>query len=104
MTTAVALPEPALDLETPKTEAPAPREAAPTSTGDASILLATVYGGSSAAGQGLAASVGGALYGNLSTNTINQIIVNTETNALAAFYGTTLSYWARPPQRPRYPN
>jgi subtilase-type serine protease len=75
--------------------AAAPREAAPTSTGDASILLATVYGGSSTAAQGLAASVGGALYGNLSTNTINQIIVNTETNALAAFYGTALSYWAR---------
>jgi uncharacterized protein with beta-barrel porin domain len=73
----------------------APREAAPTSTGDASILLATVYGGSSASAQALASSVGGALYGNLSTNTINQIIVNTETNALAALYGTSMSYWAR---------
>ena len=75
--------------------AAAPREAAPVSTGDASILLATVYGGSSTAAQALANSVGGALYGNLSTNTINQIIVNTETNALAAFYGTSLSYWTR---------
>jgi hypothetical protein len=28
-------------------------------------------------------------------NTIDQIIVNTETNALAAFYGTSLSYWSR---------
>ncbi len=37
----------------------------------------------------------GGLNGTLSTNTINQIIVNTETNALAAFYGTSLSYWTR---------
>jgi subtilase-type serine protease len=73
----------------------APREGAPAGTGDASILLATVYGGSTPAAQALASSVGGALYGNLSKNTINQIIVNTETNALAAFYGTSLSYWSR---------
>ncbi len=73
----------------------APREQAPTGGPDASILLATIYGGSTAAAQGLANSVGGALDGNLSTATINQIIVNTETNALAAFYGTSLSYWAR---------
>jgi uncharacterized protein with beta-barrel porin domain len=33
--------------------------------------------------------------GSLQTSTINQIIVNTETNALAAFYGTPLSYWSR---------
>ena len=38
---------------------------------------------------------GSGLLGNLSTNTINQIIVNTETNALAAFFGTSLSYWSR---------
>jgi outer membrane autotransporter protein len=75
--------------------AQAPREQAPTGGPDASILLATVYGGSTPAAQGLANSVGGALYGNLSTATINQIIVNTETNAIAAFYGTSLSYWAR---------
>ena len=37
----------------------------------------------------------GGLYGQLSTATINQIVVNTETNALAAFYGTSLSYWSR---------
>lgn len=73
----------------------APREQAPTGGPDASILLSTLYGGSTAAAQGLASSVGGALYGNLSTATINQIIVNTETNALAAFYGTSLSYWSR---------
>jgi uncharacterized protein with beta-barrel porin domain/membrane-associated phospholipid phosphatase len=73
----------------------APREQAPTNASDASILLATLYGGSSTAAKGLAASVGGALYGNLSTNTINQIIVNTENNALSAFYGTALSYWTR---------
>jgi outer membrane autotransporter protein len=75
--------------------AQAPREQAPAGGPDASILLATVYGGSTAAAQALASSVGGALYGNLSTGTINQIIVNTETNAIAAFYGTSLSYWSR---------
>ncbi len=32
---------------------------------------------------------------NLTTATINQIIVNTENNAIAAFYGTQLSYWTR---------
>ena len=73
----------------------APREQAPSGGPDASILLATLYGGSSPQAQALAASVGGALYGNLSTATINEIIVNTETNALAAFYGTPLSYWSR---------
>ncbi|BAT58188.1 extracellular serine protease precursor [Variibacter gotjawalensis] len=73
----------------------APRESAPASTGDASILLATLYGGSTPAAKALAGSVGGPLYGDLSTGTINQIIVNTETNAIAAFYGTTLSYWTR---------
>jgi outer membrane autotransporter protein len=75
--------------------AQAPREQAPAGGPDASILLATVYGGSTPAAQALANSVGGALYGNLSTATINQIIVNTETNAIAALYGTSLSYWAR---------
>ena len=75
--------------------AQAPREGAPAGGPDASILLATLYGGSTPAAQGLAASVGGALYGNLSTGTINQVIVNTENNALAAFYGTPLSYWSR---------
>ena len=73
----------------------APREGAPVGGPDASILLATVYGGSSTQAQALARSVGGALYGNLSTATINQIIFNTEGNALAAFYGTPLSYWSR---------
>jgi hypothetical protein len=70
-------------------------EQAPSGGPDASILLATLYGGSTAQSQALAASVGGALYGNLSTNTINQVIQNTETNALAAFHGTSLSYWSR---------
>ncbi len=73
--------------------AQAPREAAPAGGPDASILLAPVYGGSTAAAQQIAPT--GGLYGNLQTSTINQIIVNTETNALAAFYGTALSYWAR---------
>ena len=73
----------------------APRETAPAGGPDASILLATLYGGSTAAAQSLAASAGGALNGNLSTPTINQIILNTENNALAAFYGTSLSYWTR---------
>ena len=73
----------------------APREQAPAGAADASILLATIYGGSSTAAQALASSVGGALYGNLATATINQILVNTETNAIASFYGTSLSYWSR---------
>jgi len=75
------------------TFAQAPREAAPAGGPDASILLATVYGGSTSAAKVIAPN-GGTL-GNLQTGTINQIIVNTETNALAAFYGTSLSYWSR---------
>jgi subtilase-type serine protease len=75
--------------------AQAPQEQAPAGGPDASILLATVYGGSTSQAQALANAVGGGMYGNLSTNTINEIIVNTETNALAAFYGTSLSYWSR---------
>jgi uncharacterized protein with beta-barrel porin domain len=73
--------------------AQAPREAAPAGGSDASILLATVYGGDTVAAKALAPA--GGLFGNLSTNTINQILVNTETNAIAPFYGTALSYWAR---------
>ncbi|MCJ2013203.1 autotransporter domain-containing protein [Methylobacterium sp. J-076] len=73
--------------------AQAPREQAPSGGPDASILLATLYGGSTAAAKTLAPS--GGLYGQLSTGTINQILVNTESNALAAFYGSALSYWAR---------
>jgi subtilase-type serine protease len=72
--------------------AQAPREAAPAS-GDASILLATVYGGDTASAKNLAPS--GGMLGSLTTNTINQIIINTETNAIAGFFGTALSYWAR---------
>ena len=75
------------------TYAQAPREAAPAGGPDASILLATVYSGSTAAAKALAPT--GGLMGNLQTSTINQIIVNTEGTALAAFYGTTLSYWSR---------
>lgn len=71
----------------------APREAAPAGGPDASLLLATVYGGSSAAARAIAPA--GGLFGSLSSDTINQIIVNTETNALAGFYGTALSYWTR---------
>ena len=73
--------------------AQAPREAAPSSTGDASILLATVYGGDTASAKNLAPS--GGMLGSLTTSTINQIIVNTETNAIAGFFGTALSYWTR---------
>jgi hypothetical protein len=69
------------------------RDAAPSSTGDASILLATVYGGDTASAKNLAPS--GGMLGSLTTSTINQIIVNTETNAIAGFFGTALSYWAR---------
>ncbi len=71
----------------------APREAAPAGGPDASILLATVYGGSTLAAMGIAPT--GGILGNLQTSTINQIIVNTETNALSAFNGTPLSYWSR---------
>jgi uncharacterized protein with beta-barrel porin domain len=73
--------------------AEAPREAAPKGGPDASILLATVYGGDSAAAKNLAPA--GGMLGSLTTNTINQILVNTETNAIAPFYGSALSYWAR---------
>ncbi|KNY20528.1 autotransporter domain-containing protein [Methylobacterium sp. ARG-1] len=73
--------------------AQAPREAAPAGGPDASILLAPLYGGSTAAARTLAPQ--GGLYGQLATDTINQVVVNTETNALAAFYGTPLSYWSR---------
>ena len=64
------------------------------------ILLATLYGGSTATAQALANSVTGGtngfgVDGKLATSTINQIIVNTEGQALAAFYGTSLSYWSR---------
>lgn len=73
-----------------------PGELGPVGGGtDASILLSTLYGGSSATAQALAASVGGPLYANLATATINQIIANTESPALTAFYGTALSYWTR---------
>ncbi|TXN39698.1 autotransporter outer membrane beta-barrel domain-containing protein [Methylobacterium sp. WL30] len=75
------------------TFAQAPREAAPVNGPDASILLAPLYGGSTTAARTIAPN--GGLYGNLQTGTINQILVNTETNALAAFYGTALSYWSR---------
>ncbi|MCJ2066813.1 autotransporter outer membrane beta-barrel domain-containing protein, partial [Methylobacterium sp. J-088] len=70
-----------------------PREQAPADGPDASILLAPLYGGSTTAARTLAPN--GGLYGQLSTGTINQILVNTETNALAAFYGSPLSYWSR---------
>jgi subtilase-type serine protease len=78
----------------------APQEAAPAGGPDASILLATIYGGSSATAKALANAANGGtdgsgLDGSLSTSTIDQILVNTETNALAAFYGTSLSYWSR---------
>ncbi|MCJ2033928.1 autotransporter domain-containing protein [Methylobacterium sp. J-068] len=75
------------------TFAQAPREAAPAGGPDASILLASLYGGSSDAAAQIAPR--GGLYGSLQTSTINQILVNTETNALSAFYGTPLSYWSR---------
>jgi subtilase-type serine protease len=73
--------------------ADAPREAAPAGGPDASILLAPIYGGSTTAARTIAP--GGGLDGSLQTSTINQIVVNTETNAITAFYGTSLSYWTR---------
>ena len=75
------------------TLAQAPQEAAPTGGPDASILLAPLYGGSTTAAATIAPT--GGLNGSLSTATINQIVVNTENVALAAFYGTNLSYWTR---------
>ncbi len=75
------------------TFAQAPQEAAPAGGPDASILLATLYGGDTTAARTLAPN--GGIYGALATSTINQILVDTETNALAAFYGTPLSYWTR---------
>ncbi len=75
------------------TFAQAPREAAPANGPDASILLAPLYGGSSAAAQRIAPA--GGLTASLQTGTINQILVNTQAEALAAFYGTPLSYWTR---------
>jgi hypothetical protein len=77
----------------------APPEQAPTGTGgpagdpDPAILLATVFGGSTAAAQTLAPN--GGMNGKLATSTIDQILVNTEGPALSAFYGTSLSYWTR---------
>jgi subtilase-type serine protease len=73
--------------------AQAPREQAPAGGLDASILLATLYGGSTAEARAIAPS--GGILGSLDTNTINQIIVNTETNAIQGFFGTDLSYWTR---------
>lgn len=73
--------------------AQAPREQAPAGGPDASILLATLYGGSTPAAKTIAPN--GGILGSLQTSTINQIIVNTETNAFATFYGTPLSYWSR---------
>jgi subtilase-type serine protease len=75
------------------TFAQAPREQAPAGGPDAAILLAPLYGGSTGAARTIAPQ--GGLYGQLSTATINQIVVNTESNALAAFYGSPLSYWSR---------
>ena len=75
------------------TFAQAPREQAPAGGPDAAILLAPLYGGSTDAARALAPN--GGLYGQLATGTINQILTNTQTNALAAFYGSPLSYWSR---------
>lgn len=74
-------------------EAQAPREGAPAGGPDASVLLAPLYGGDTRAAQKIAPA--GGLYGNLATDTINRIVVNTESNAIAGFYGTPLSYWTR---------
>ena len=73
--------------------AAAPQEQAPSGAPDASILLATLYGGDSAAAKLIAP--GGGLDGSLASSTIEQVVVNTEGPALTAFYGTSLSYWSR---------
>ncbi len=73
--------------------AQAPREQAPAGGPDASILLAPIFGGGAPAAVAIAPA--GGIYGKLATSTINQIIVNTEGQALQTFYGTDLSYWSR---------
>lgn len=75
------------------TYAQAPQEQAPSGSPDASILLATLYGGDSAAAKVIAPT--GGIAGKLATSTIKQILVNTEGEALSAFYGSSLSYWSR---------
>jgi len=81
--------------------AQAPRELADTKGYTAAILLSTLYGGQgNAQAQALANAVtggtsGAGLYADLTTGTINQIIANTEGQALQAFYGSQLSYWSR---------
>ncbi|MCW2314943.1 outer membrane autotransporter protein [Rhodoblastus acidophilus] len=81
--------------------AQAPRELADTQGNTAAILLSTLYGGQGdAQAQNLANAVTGGTTGagilaNLTTGTINQIIANTETQAIQAFYGSQLSYWTR---------
>ena len=70
-------------------------------TNSAAILLSTLYGGQgNTQAQALANAVtggntGAGILANLTTDTINHIIQNTETQALSAFYGTQLSYWSR---------
>ena len=87
----------------------APRELTDGTTGansTAAILLATLYGGQgNTQAQALANAVTGnasssanynaGILANLTTDTINHIIQNTETQAMSAFYGTQLSYWTR---------
>ncbi|MCW2285126.1 uncharacterized protein with beta-barrel porin domain [Rhodoblastus acidophilus] len=79
--------------------AQAPRELNDGKGNTAAILLATLYGGQgNAQAQALANAVTGGTSGtlaDLTTGTINQIIANTEGQALQAFYGTQLSYWTR---------
>ena len=75
------------------TLAQAPQEALPVGGADPGILLAPLYGGSTAAAKAIV--LGAGLDGTLSSATIDQILQNTENNALAAFYGTSLSYYTR---------
>ncbi len=79
------------------TVANAPGALTDTQGQDATILLATVYGGSSQAARTLPGELGltSGMNGQLSTSTIQQIIANTESAPLAAFVGTELSYWSR---------
>ncbi|MBB4200886.1 hypothetical protein CCR94_00965 [Rhodoblastus sphagnicola] len=83
------------------TYAQAPRELNDGQGNTAAILLSTLYGGKgNAQAQALANAAtggtsGGGSIANLATSTINQIIYDTEGQALQAFYGTQLSYWSR---------
>jgi hypothetical protein len=64
---------------------------------DAAILLATVFGGNSAATKSLLGQLGltKGMRGNLRTGTIQQVIATAESAQISAFAGAQISYWSR---------